>query len=57
MNKMNIMVTTIRELRVIVSSISNIPHWLIDTFINAQEATPAMEPEKALTFEELISIL
>ena len=50
MSKMSEMEATIRELRVIVSSISNIPHWLIDTFINAQEATPAMEPEKALTF-------
>ena len=57
MSKMSEMEATIRELRDIASSINDIANWLTGAFSGTEEAAPALEPEKALTLEEVRAIL
>lgn len=57
MSKMSEMEATIRELRDIASSITDIANWLTGAFSSTEEAAPAPEPEKSLTLEEVRAIL
>ena len=57
MSKTSEMEATIRELRGIASSISDIANWLTGAFSGTEEAAPAPEPEKTLNLEEVRAIL
>ena len=57
MSKISEMETSIRELRNIASSINDIANWLANTFSATEEATPAPEPEKTFTLEEVRAVL
>ena len=57
MSKTSEMEATIRELRDIASSINDIANWLTGAFSGREEVASAPKPKKALTLEEVRSIL
>ncbi len=57
MSKISEMETSIKELRNIASSINDIANWLTNEFSVTEELSPAPEPEKAFTLEEVRAVL